>query len=170
MFALESSDKMTKSTFFLPFLELVMSTVHFKIQQKLSLFTTISPQSSAYVVLIRSLHRILQCFYTMLQVNKGRVGTTAPTFTSDEPMEMFQCCVTILDWQKTPNPQELCKYIFRLLAFKHSSDTPKVQRTNAMPNSFSCMLRTLLKASYAAAQFRKVIQLSRATEVFQSVY
>lgn len=40
----------------------------------------------------------------MHQANMGRIGKTAPTVTSDEPMRMFKCCVSILDWQKTQNP------------------------------------------------------------------
>lgn len=136
---LNQVDKMTKSTFptisrasnvYCTLKKLVeIITFHYNFPSIFGLFCT--NQVTAQNTTISTMH----------QVNMGRIGKTAPTFTSDEPLKMFQCCVTILDWQNNLKPQELCKYIFHLLAFRHSNDTPKIQWTNVMLSNFNCMFK-----------------------------
>lgn len=123
---LNQVDRMAKkSTFslFPPCLELVMPLVHLKKPNRNYHFSL-----PFYLIVLPVMDK--SGHYTeyhnnvgpMHQVNTGRAVITAPVFTSSEPMKRFQCCVTILDWQKMP--QELQKYRFWLLALKPSNDAP----------------------------------------------
>lgn len=151
---LNQVDRMAKKYFslFPPYLELVMSLVHLK-KPNINYCYPLQFPLIVLPILDWTGHCTEYCnsVAAVHQVNMGRFVITAPTFTSNEPRKMFQCCATILDWQLPP--QELRKYIFCLLVFKHSNDAPKIQWTNVMLSSFNCMFKNSFESLLYSCTF-----------------